>query len=288
MKGFDEYPAFIPVGDHHIATIVTVPDGDPRGVVVLTTGGGGALRSQRFRLWTRAARGLAVRGIASVRMEYPGVGDSTGTHRIGLGWKKIPVEDLIAVARFATSVTGTEVLGLSGNCAGARASIRAVGSLPGCRSLVLFWLKPLASTDRATQKRFRSAVRVLRRAPGPIKRVMTKVYWRRQYRAGHGAGIADTLRGAADGRDLLLIETQSALAGQIPAVMQELQGSSNGNRVELRRFESTSMQAFQSTSEQELAVSAVIEWFDASFPKLPSANGSEPQTHRSASPHGSR
>ena len=45
--------------------------------MVFTTGGGGTLRSQRFRLWTRAARALADIGIASVRMEFAGIGDST-------------------------------------------------------------------------------------------------------------------------------------------------------------------------------------------------------------------
>ena len=265
MKSFKEYPVFVPVGDHHTAAIVTIPESDPRGVVVFTTGGGGALRSQRFRLWTRAARGLAEQGVASVRMEYPGVGDSTGTHRTGLAWEKLPVEDVVAVAEFAMSVVGTDHLGLCGNCAGARASIRAADSLPTCKSLALFWLKPLTSTDRSTQKGLRPVVRVLRRAPGPVRRVLARAYWRRQSRGSLGAGVADTLRRAAVGRDLLLIETQSALAGQIPAVMKELQGSADGNRIELRRFESTSMQAFQSLSEQEITVSAVIEWFGASF-----------------------
>ena len=156
-----------------------------------------------------------------------------------------------------------------------------------CRSLALFWLKPLASTDRATQQRLRSVVHVLRRAPAPVKRMMAKAYWARQARAGHGEGVADTLRAAATGRDLLLIETQSALAGQIPAVMEELQSSSNGNRVELRRFESTSMQAFESLSEQEVALDAVIEWFDASFSRPSSEHERTPES-ASPTPTGSR
>ena len=123
-----EYPVWIQVKDHHIAAIVALPEGDPRAVVLFTTGGGGAPRSQRFRLWTRAARELADRGIASVRMEYEGVGDSTGAGRIGLKWSQLPTDDVIEVARFAMSVTGTTQLGMSGNCAGARA-------LSGRRSL---------------------------------------------------------------------------------------------------------------------------------------------------------
>ena len=113
MKTTREYPVWIPVDDHHIAAIVALPEGDPRGVVLFTTGGAGAPRSQRFRLWTRAARELADRGIASVRMEYEGVGDSTGAGRIGLKWSQLPTDDVIEVAKFAMSVTGTTQLGMS-------------------------------------------------------------------------------------------------------------------------------------------------------------------------------
>jgi hypothetical protein len=106
---------------------------------------------------------------------------------------------------------------------------------------------------------------VLKRLPGPLKRALAAAYWKRQSRSGLGVDVADRLRDAADGRDLLLVETQSALAGQIPRVVEEIRRSSHGHRVELHRVESTSMQAFQSLSEQENTVATVIEWFDASF-----------------------
>lgn len=285
MSTVREYPVWIPVDGAHISAIVALPEGDPRGVVVLTTGGAGAPRSQRFRLWTRAARGLADRGIASVRMEYRGVGDSTGVGRIGLRWSQLPVDDVIEVARFALSVTGTTELGMSGNCAGARACIRAAGSLPECKSLVLFWLKPLAAPDRGT-RRFRSAVRLFRLLPAPVRHRVAKAYWYRETRARMELRVGDTLREAARGRDLLLIETKSALAGDLPTVMRELERASNGTRIELRQIESTSMQAFQSVSEQELTVSTIIDWFDASFPSAPTDEGTLEPDH-SASVQGS-
>jgi hypothetical protein len=268
-----EFPVWVPVGDHHAAAVVTLPEGDPRGVVVFTTGGGGAPRSQRFRLWTRAARGLADRGIASVRMEYKGVGDSTGVALFGLGWNELPIDQVLDVARFATAVTGSEELGLCGNCAGARASIRAADALPGCRSLALFWLKPLASPGRGNRARFRSAFKLFERMPAPARRGLSKLYWAREARRGRGRGVAETLNRAAQGRDLLLIETKSALAGELPAVIDRLRASNNGRRVEFRQFESTSMQAFQSLEEQETTVETVIEWFDRSFAH---PNGAEP------------
>ena len=68
--------------------------------------------------------------------------------------------------------------------------------------------------------------------------------------------------------------------------MKELQGSSDGNRVEFRPVESTSMQAFQSVSEQEMTVETVIEWFDQSFQKISSVETRTPEPSSSAPARG--
>ena len=107
-----------------------------------------------------------------------------------------------------------------------------------------------------------------------MKRKVAKAYWYREGRASKKVGVENTLRKAAATRDLLLIETSSALAGEIPTVIQELERAGNGHRVELRQVESTSMQAFQSPAEQEMTVTTVLEWFDASFPGASGEEGS--------------
>ena len=74
----NEHPMFVPWADgEHLAAMLTVPDAPSRGLVLLLQGLGPP-RSHRYQLWTRTARALAERGIASVRMDYPQVGDSTG------------------------------------------------------------------------------------------------------------------------------------------------------------------------------------------------------------------
>src|SRR5438034_10292910 len=72
-----EYPVFVPSGEERIAAVIAVPAGTPRGLVLLLPGGGGATRSQRYGLYTKVARGLAQRGIASARVEWRGSGEST-------------------------------------------------------------------------------------------------------------------------------------------------------------------------------------------------------------------
>ena len=151
-----EHGVFVPSGDRVLGAVVALPDREARGVVALTTGGGGALRSHHFAVWTRVARGLAERGIASIRMEHAGVGDSTGVAR--MDFKGLPVEDVKAVARFGLEATGSQRLGLCGNCGGARAALQAARSLPEAETLLLLWMKPLASTKRTATRGHRAAI----------------------------------------------------------------------------------------------------------------------------------
>src|SRR5206468_3179120 len=76
-----EFPVFVPSRGERIGAVIAVPDADPRGLVLLMPGGGGAPRAHRYAMYTKVARGLAERGIASVRMDWRGVGDSTGRAR---------------------------------------------------------------------------------------------------------------------------------------------------------------------------------------------------------------
>jgi pimeloyl-ACP methyl ester carboxylesterase len=259
-----EYPIFAPSGDKRIAAVVTLPETSPIGVVVFTTGAGGALRSQRYRLWTRAARALAERGIASVRMEFAGVGDSTGSALIGMGFEDLPVDDMREVAELAMKVTGTRRLGLCGNCAGARTSLKVAASLPTCEAMVLFWLKPLAHTvtSRSTIGRLGGLLQGL---PRPIRRLPAHAYFRLHQRSRRASHVGRALATAARSTDILLMETRSKLAGDLPRVVRGLQAAGLGHRVELRGIDSTSMQAFQSLADQVEAVDAVADWFTRVF-----------------------
>lgn len=267
----NEYPVFIPSDGKRIAAVVTIPSGSPpRAVVVFTTGGGSTLRSQRFRLWTRAARALAEIGIASVRMEFAGVGDSTG--EVVMGFDNLPVDTLIDVARFAMRATGTDRLGLCGNCGGARTALKAVAELSTCESMVLFWLKPLARTVRG-RPLTHAGVRVARRLPSRPRRALASLYFKVQERSRRGNDVLATLRAVDTSIDLLLVETRSKLAGEMPRVVDGLRAASGERRVEMRGVNSTSMRAFQSLDDQAETVVMVIDWFDRSFSREPSTSG---------------
>jgi dienelactone hydrolase len=127
-----EFPVFVPVGPERVAAVVTVPGGDPRGLVVLLTGVG-AGRSHRFGLWTRTARRLASRGLAAVRMEYLGVGDSTGeVPRWRRSDQGAQLAQARAVSRVALRGVGLDRFAVAGNCFGALVSLDLMAVEPAC------------------------------------------------------------------------------------------------------------------------------------------------------------
>jgi pimeloyl-ACP methyl ester carboxylesterase len=129
-----EYPFFFPYEEEHLGATLTVPDDEPRGLVLLLAGTGAA-RSHRFQLWTRTARALAGEGLASVRMDYRGIGDSSGRLlQPVLGDRRL--EQAIAAARFGLEVTGLDELGAVGNCSGGIVALGVAARMPECRAAI--------------------------------------------------------------------------------------------------------------------------------------------------------
>jgi pimeloyl-ACP methyl ester carboxylesterase len=255
-----EYPVFIPSGDAVLSAIVTVPDHDPRGVVLLLPGGGGAPRSHRFAMWTRTARSLADRAIASVRMDWRGVGDSTGHARFS--FRALPVEDAVAVARFAMRATGTERLGMSGNCGGARTVLQASAALPECQSMVLLLLKPLAGT-RSAKPGVLKTKSTIRRVPG-LGPLAKRLYWGVKWRRANP--IMEKLLSVHRRSHVLLMESDTEKAGKLPRFVASRLGGNGTYRIEIRDLPGGTARAFQSLERQDYVVESVVEWFDRTLP----------------------
>ncbi len=175
-----EFPIFLPYEGEHIAGIITVPDRDPEAVALLLQGVG-APRSHRYRVWTRIAHGLADIGIASVRMDYRGMGDSTGP--VGLDWDTPPVELANAVAAMALESLGVDRLGVVGNCLGAKTGLQVAQLQSSCRSVACVlpgtYEAIMDGTRPALHHRLtRRLIRGLSRVPGVGRRVEPN--WRRR------------------------------------------------------------------------------------------------------------
>jgi pimeloyl-ACP methyl ester carboxylesterase len=149
-----EFQVFVPVGQDRLAAALTAPDERPEGLVVLMTGMG-PHRSHRFGIWARTGRELARRGIASVRFDYRGMGESTGLLGGAGVWymADIPVDQAIACARFGMEATGARSVAAAGNCGGAWAALELGARMPECAGVAFIRAPILAPVEYATVAR---------------------------------------------------------------------------------------------------------------------------------------
>ena len=145
---YEEFPVFIPHGEDHLFGIVCAPAGaseSDMGVVLLT--GGNYTRSHRNRMWVKAARALAGAGVPSIRVDYHGIGDSTGRARFEM---EDPFDDdALAAADFLVAATGVSELTFLATCFGGRTAMAAGARHPRARTVTIFPVPLLIPRDRS-------------------------------------------------------------------------------------------------------------------------------------------
>lgn len=133
---FDETPVFIPSGENQIFGILTRPTVPSNGIcVVLLLGGVFSLSITRNRLSVKLARRLASQGYHVFRMDFHGVGESTGSFeesRLGQPW----TSDLMAAIGWLRE-QGQDQFALLGHCFGGRTCLAATPQIPELRALGL-------------------------------------------------------------------------------------------------------------------------------------------------------
>jgi hypothetical protein len=126
-----EFPLFVPAGEDRVAAVVTAPDEQPRGVVLLLAGTGrhNAIGST---LAARLSERLAGQGLASARLDYAGSGDSPGLvsqwNPAEIAATTAQARALLDVARGALDVTAFAEVG---TCYGSRIALSLVED-PAC------------------------------------------------------------------------------------------------------------------------------------------------------------
>ena len=118
-----EFPVWVPAGEERLCGVICAPDGDSADLGVLLLTGGNYTRTHRNRMWVRAARELAERRVASLRVDYHGVGDSTG--RVVFHLDDPLVEDVMASADFFRRATRVSRLAIVATCFGGRGAVAA-------------------------------------------------------------------------------------------------------------------------------------------------------------------
>ena len=194
-----EHPLFVPYRDEHVAAVLTLPDGSPRGFVMLLQGLG-ALRSHKNRLWTRTARELAERGIASARMDYGAIGDSTGRFE---DRGDAPVGEVRAVIGAALRATGLKEFAIVGNCLGVRTGFAIAARSASCVSMVCLVPGSLDALMRRVDRSAlgRAARGRARRSPR-MRRIAHRVLRRNRF---GGGGFLPDIPVALDSTDVLFL-----------------------------------------------------------------------------------
>jgi Alpha/beta hydrolase family len=121
-----QFPVFVDVGDRHVAAVVTVPERDPSGLVI-SLAGTGRHNLVGSTLCAHLSQRVVEEGLASVRFDYSGVGDSPGHVP---AWS---LSDVEAVARQADAVLSSAMALLDvsrfaavGTCYGSRVALSLV------------------------------------------------------------------------------------------------------------------------------------------------------------------
>jgi pimeloyl-ACP methyl ester carboxylesterase len=135
----DEAIRWFDAGDETILSVLTRPVATPKGVgVIFLNGGHGGSSSGKNRIYTRMAADLAQRGYHSLRIEWHGIGDSTGAVD-----EYIMDEPFLDEALSAAQVLrdeGCDRIAIYGECFGARTAVVAAEQMPDLVGLYLVTL----------------------------------------------------------------------------------------------------------------------------------------------------
>jgi pimeloyl-ACP methyl ester carboxylesterase len=268
---YEEFPVFIPFGDDHLCAIVCTPkvvNGIDVGAVLLT--GGNYTRTHRNRMWVKTARALAAQGIPSIRLDYHGIGDSTGTAHFEL---EVPFdEDAVCAAEFLQRATGVSRVALAATCFGGRGAMAAAAQLQNAVSATIFPV-PLVVPKETKSLRLRARVKTrlrqfkltsaLLERPS-VTRTRTRIAARRDDSADQ---VSPRFK-----RDLLDFSQRGTVRFVFGEDSPDLPGlrrclaeidprltEDQRERVKLDLVLGTDLQRFQSLSDQEIVVQRTVE-----------------------------
>lgn len=133
MIGYREQGLVFSAGDSRLLGVATLPE-TPAKTAVLFLVGGPQYRSGSHRQFTLLARYLAEQGVASLRFDYPGMGDSEGARVTFTDCKK---EVEAAAGQLLSVSPAIEGVVLWGLCDAASTAMMVAYQLPAVRGAIL-------------------------------------------------------------------------------------------------------------------------------------------------------
>jgi pimeloyl-ACP methyl ester carboxylesterase len=141
----NEEPVFFDAGGEDLFGILTRPEGEGNGVVVLTLFGAGpfpTLGKNQVRI--RLARELAELGYHVFRLDYRGIGESGGEPREAT-LTDLWIEDALGAIRWLQA-NGFDRIIVVGVCFGARTALAVLDELPGLEAMIMI-APPVGETN---------------------------------------------------------------------------------------------------------------------------------------------
>ncbi|CAN5716974.1 hypothetical protein BH18ACT17_BH18ACT17_06850 [soil metagenome] len=253
-----EVPFWVTHSGVSVAALLTLPPRSRRLVALLQVGGG-VPRFHRNRAWVHAARQLAARGVATVRMDYPGTGDSTGAAALNL--ERPPVDAVTAVVEAARLATGIERLGVVGQCLGVRTAIDLATVIEACDRLALVMPVTMGPALRGSAGPGMRAVR--KATAGRLGRLKRRARQHRDRRElQRGADLNPALATLVERADVLVLHGgTSASRAWIHGRAAELSRVSDQHGVEVRELPTVGATGFRALEVQLATRAAIVEWF---------------------------
>jgi dienelactone hydrolase len=271
-----ELPIFVPHEGGHLAAVVTVPEGRPRGLVLMLPGASLDESVGSYLLFERAAPRLAERGLASVRMDYFGLGESTNdTEAWQLGEIEPALEQAEAVLAAVRRGVEVERFAIATLCYGGRVALRMTAR-PECVGAICLapplidrggWTSlrrryarsPIASALRGSKRFRRHVVRPLKRALA--ERKPTSLVRDAVGQLGH-ARVLVLYSESEAGRDVYKARATKSLS----SMTDRLEASQRGQfGIELLPTDPLAGFDLMPPESQELVLDKVVEWLDGSF-----------------------
>jgi len=156
-----EVPVYISTAGEGVAGVVTVPGEPDAQVGVILMAGRARDRTHRNGMWVEAARELAERGMYALRLDYPGVGNSTGDPVV-FDLERPPTFAVQAAARFLLEHTPVRRVILAATCFGGRVVLDAAPEIPEVDAVAVI-ASPVYARGATVRTRLRSLVRRARR-----------------------------------------------------------------------------------------------------------------------------
>lgn len=154
-----------PCGDERLVAVISLPPQPPdRGVLIVV--GGPQYRVGSHRQFTLLCRALAERGIAAMRFDYRGMGDSEGAAR---SFEDIDLDIRAAVDRFCAEFPGLRHVVLWGLCDAASAALMYAHRDSRVAGLVLLnpWVRTAEGLAKAQLKHYYGS------------RLLDRAFWRK-------------------------------------------------------------------------------------------------------------